>query len=43
MTSPENENSEQEPSFFRKTIATVIGCLAVVLTGDPDGFESRKK
>ena len=43
MISPENENPEKEVSFIRKTVATVIGCLAVVLTGDPDGFDSRKK
>lgn len=43
MTSLENENSEQEISLFRKTISSVIGCLAVVITGDPDGFDTRKK
>lgn len=43
MTSIENNNSEQEISFIRRTLSAVIGCLAVVVTGDPDGLEARKK
>jgi hypothetical protein len=43
MATPENENPEQETSLFRKTISSVIGCLAVIITGDPDGFDTRKK
>lgn len=43
MTSPEKDIPEQEKSFIRKTLATAIGCIAVVLTGDPEGFSKDKK
>lgn len=44
MTSPEEPQKDySEQSNLRRLIAATMGCFAVLLTGDPEGFTRNKK
>lgn len=44
MTSPEEPQLKNtEHSKLRKFIEATMGCFAVLITGDPDGFTKNEK